>query len=443
MDGNLLKKILIAFIILFIILIITILIIKFNNKKNNHIEEQGDNVVENYGKNTSGGIDYNSYFDVKKCMQKYLNNININNSQYSSYDENGNHVHILEENEIKQNILDLLSNKYINENKITVENVYDYVKILQNQCIFAPVETSLIQDGDIKSFLTYGLIESNEDYSLIDKIFAVVNINIHEGNFSIEPINGEYNSIKEIKIEKFENTIISNDENKFFMSHPNADDFPVEYINVYKQLAIGAPEKLYDLLDEEYRNARFGSLNEFENYIKSNKSQIQTIRLDRYKVDVDGTNVKYILIDQNENYYVINQKQILQDYKMLLDIYTIDIPEFIEKYDSSENNIKVALNIEKLIDATKNGDYKYAYNKLDETFKNTNFKTQENFENFIKGKFNAAEDTIKYEKYEKKAGVHVYNIEVTDTSENKNIKAKVVMKLKENRDFVFSFSVEN
>ena len=120
---------------------------------------------------------------------------------------------------------------------------------------------------------------------------------------------------------------------------------------------------------------------------------------------------------------------------MMLDTYTIDLPEFIEKYEASNDNIKVALNIEKLKEAIKMGDYKYVYNRLDESFKLNNFKTLEEFEKFVKNEeFNAKDDKIEYKQYEKINGVHTYNITIKDKE------VRVIMKLEEERDFIFSFS---
>ena len=127
----------------------------------------------------------------------------------------------------------------------------------------------------------------------------------------------------------------------------------------------------------------------------------------------------------------------------MLDTYTIDINEFIEKYNSSENNVKVALNIEKMIEAIQDKDYKYVYNKLDETFKNNNFKTQQDFEYFIKERFDPNEDEVSYKQYKEVAGIHTLEVEVTDADLQITKKAKVLMQLNQNRDFVFSFSAEN
>ena len=74
---------------------------------------------------------------------------------------------------------------------------------------------------------------------------------------------------------------------------------------------------------------------------------------------------------------------------------------------------------------------------------NNNFKTQEEFEDFLKEKFDPKEDEISYEQYKEVAGIHTIEIEVTDAELQTTKKAKIVMKLKDDRDFVFSFSAEN
>ena len=404
--------------------------------------EDGENVLQEYGKIATGGIDYQSYFDIKTCMQKYVDNINIKNSKYFLYDKTNHKLIPTDENEIKENIYGLLSDRFIKENDITIENLYDNVETIEKAATYLPIEAGLIQDGDIKSFVVYGLVQSTEDYSVICKLFSIVNINIVEGKFSIEPLYGNYNSISDISIKNTDEAISENKINKFAMTQITAENYPAEYVNIYKCLALGDPERLYNLLDEQYRNARFGNIEEFKNYIQKNKEKIQGIRLDKYKVDSGENSVRYICLDQNQNYYVINQKEILQDYTIMLDTYTIDLPEFIDKYEKSNNKLKVALNIEKLVEATKMGDYKYVYNRINESFKTNKFNTVTDFEKFINERFNPKEDTIKYVRHDVVTGVNVFDIEVTDTSANKVIKAEIIMELKDNREFEFSFSVE-
>lgn len=446
MDKKLLKKLLIFSILLLIIIMIMLAVMNYINKQklaemNN--EDNGYNFIENYGTSKNGGIDYQSYFDIKMYMQKFLNNININNSQYKTYDIYGNSVQLLQENEIKQKILNLLSNKYINEKNITIDNLYEHVKVLEEKTMYVPLETILVYDGEIKSFLTHGLIEKRKDYTVVDELYAIVNINLKAGNFSIEPIYGNYNNINEINIEKLEDTILPNDDNEWNTLYATTEEIPTEYINIYQCLALGAPEKLYELLDEEYRNSKFGSLDEFKNYIQKRKTKIKNCRLEEYKRSVIDDKVVYICIDQYENYYIISENQTLLDFDIMLDTYTIDINEFIEKYNSSDNDVKVALNIEKMIDAIQDKDYKFVYNKLNETFKNNNFKTQEDFEYFLQERFDPNEDEVSYKQYKEVAGLHTLEIEVTDADMQTTKKAEILMQLKENRDFVFSFSAEN
>jgi len=447
MNNQKLKKVIILLIILLLLIIIAILSICINIKNDEQkiiseeISGQGENTLETYGKNSSGGIDSQSYFDVKEYMQKYLDIINMNNLQYGYYDENNNYIAALSEKDVKQKIYNVLSNKFIDEKNITVDNIGNHIKVLQEYSIFVPIEISLIQDSDIKSFLVYGLAEKIDDYSVIGKIFAVININVAESVYSVEPIYGDYNSINEIKIERMEDTIIANEDNEFFQTYKSVKEIPAEYINLYKGLALGAPEKLYDLLDEEYKNTKFGNIDEFKRHIQKNKSKIVTARIDKYKVDVYDDYVRYVCIDKNGNSYIITQKEILTDFTMMLDAYTINLPEFIEKYDSVENSQKVVLNIEKLIEATKSKDYNYVYSKLDDTFKFENFETQEDFERYINEKYDE-DDKITFEKYEKFDDVYIYDTKITDKSNNGEKKAKIVMQLKDERDFVFSFSIQ-
>lgn len=447
MNNQILKKIIILLIILLIIILIAVIITKlYLNKANQTYTENGTagtNIFENYGKTSNGGVDSDAYFDIKKYMQKYLDTRNVNSLLYGHYDENGEYISTTSENEIKQKIYNLLSNKYISENNVTVENLYNHIDILEEGTIFVPVEMTLIQDSEIKSFLVYGLIESEENYSVIDKIFAVINIDMGGYKFSIEPIDGEYNSISEIEVGELEDTIIANENNEFFQAYITAEDIPSEYISIYKGLALGAPEKLYELLDEEYRNEKFGSIEEFKNYIEENKAQIITAQLQKYQVQVEGSKVRYICMDKKGNYYIINQNEALNDYTMILDAYTIDLPEFTEKYNNAKENEKVLLNIQKILDAIKMKDYKYVYSKLDDSFKSNYFKTEQDFEVYVKENWNES-NTVAYGSYQKSGEVFVYDIEITEGSSEtaEKINKKIVMKLLEGTDFVMSFNVE-
>ena len=223
------------------------------------------------------------------------------------------------------------------------------------------------------------------------------------------------------------------------MSYITVEDIPAEYMNLYKRLALGSPERMYELLDEQYKVAKFGNLEEFKKYVEENKSKIKNIKLQKYQVTTYDDYLRYICMDKNKNYYVFKQNEILQDYSVMLDMYTVDIEEFTEKYNNSVENEKVKLNIQKIKNAIENADYKYVYSKLNDTFKSNNFKTQEIFENYVKNNFDE-DDKISYNSFEIINNLCVYDATITRGS--KTVGINIVMQLKEGTDFVFSFSFE-
>ena len=428
--------------LIILLVIIILLIICLKNKMTNEVQNNmGSSIAQEYAKTKNNSISQNSYFDINSCVTEYLQILNTKRSIYYQRNENGEFVIAVEENEIKKNIYNVLSKNYIEKNNITIENVYEYVKTLEEQAIFVPLEASVVQDEEIKSFLVHGLVEKL-NYNVIDEIFLVVNIDIANKLFSIEPIYGNYNNIAEIKIDQKEKEIKNNTINTFKMYSINYETTVKDCINLYKRLAFGKPEIMYNLLDEEYRNAKFGSVDEFKKFVEANRKKINSIRIERYKVTNTDDYTQYLCVDKDDNYYIFRKKGVL-DYTVILDSYTVDLPEFLEKYKTSADNLKVALNLERIRSALKDGDYSYVYNKLDNNFKLSNFKTVNDFEKYIKERFAPLEDIIKYDNYKIAAGLHVYDIEVTDKSENKIIKAQAVMQLKEGTDFVMSFSTNN
>jgi len=448
MDSKYFKKLIIFLIIILLMIAITIIIaisyLNVSNMQNinNNPEEGGEDFTKNYGKIENGLIDEQAYYDILACMKKYLNTINIKSTQYGSYDEQGNYIRTSEEREIKQKIYNLLGQKYISEKNITVENIQQHIKVVQEATTYVPLEVSMVQDADIKSFLVYGLIESTENYNVLDKIFAVINIDFYENNFTIEPIYGDYNSISEIKLESFEETITSNKDNKFNPVYLRASEIPEQYINLYKRLALGYPEKMYELLDEEYKNAKFGNIEVFKNYIEKNKEAIRLINLDKYEVVTTNNKVQYVCVDQNENYYIFKQNETFQDYSIILDTYTIDLPEFVEKYNSVTDKVKVGMNIEKVISAINDGDYNYVYSKLDNTFKNNKFSTISNLQTYIENNF-YEKNNIEYIEFSQEGDIYIYKAKITDqnkkTSQEKYL--NIVMQLGEGTDFKMSFSI--
>lgn len=446
-----LKKIIIILGIVLIFVIVTAILIVINIKNKRVIEDGVAPVTFEQEKTLKLVENKLEYFSVEDCIKKYylyyVRTFNAEDYYIKTFGSKNYNLEEIEKYEQKSaNVLyNMLDEEVVELQKITSENIKSKLNEIEISSVNIINMYVSRKNEDITVYFINGLLK-NENTNKFNKFQVIMKLDEINGTFNIIPqqyIDEKYNNIEignEIDINTPEE-IKENENNKFKYRAVNDKKY-VEYLMEQLKNEIEYfPELVYNKLNQEYRDKKFASLEEFTTYINNNE-KFKEIQLDAYKVNIENQHKQYICTDKNNNYYIFDEKSAMQC-ELMFDTYTIDLSEFIEKYDSSENNIKMALNIEKLIDATEDQDYKYVYNKLDDTFKTNNFPTLQDFENFIKGKFNDKEDEITYEEYENVAGVHVYKIVVKDKSENKIINAKVIMDLKDNRDFVFSFSVEN
>lgn len=229
-----------------IALTIALLLLQMKKKDN---KESGKNIehgefanaeifVDTYGKTDDNKVDRQAYSDSVNCITQYLKTINIKNDAYYTYDEKGNPILAIDEERIKENIYNLLSKSYISQNQVTIQNVYDKIDTLEVSTLFVPLEIAMVRDGTIKSFAVLGLIESIQDFHVIGKRIMVVNIDMKNDTFSIEPIKGEIADIKNIKVNETETTIAENANNKYVSITSNYEETVKDYTNLYKRLAI-------------------------------------------------------------------------------------------------------------------------------------------------------------------------------------------------------------
>ena len=117
---------------------------------------------------------------------------------------------------------------------------------------------------------------------------------------------------------------------------------------------------------------------------------------------------------------------------------------FIEQeYSKETNQNRAKINVGKFFEMINNQDYDRAYDLLDETFKQRNFATVNDFKNYvIKEMYKCS--YVNYKTYSNDISeIHSVNVSITDAlaenvSETKNF--TFVMKLLDNTDFVMSFS---
>lgn len=275
---------------------------------------------------------------------------------------------------------------------------------------------------------------------IITIIIAIILVNQNE-NTPQEYENSMMSGLEVMNSTKPVEEIERYDYNQYVTKVIGDQDIVNIYFNDYRYYAIYHPQEAYELLDKEYREKKFGNFETFQNYISQNMDKIFTSSIESFTVSNWNGGKQYIAIDKEGKYYIF-QENVVMDYSVILDTYTIDLPEFLEQYNSSTEAEKVLLNIQKVFEAINQQDYVYVYEKLDETFKTNNFPTLQEFENYIKENF-FVQNTATASNPESQGNIYMYEINISDaTGENTNTITKTfVMQLQEGTDFVMSFSV--
>lgn len=423
------KKIIIMLIInlLILVTILGLIVISINKNQNNELDNTKQDIgsIEYEIKPVTDNVEL---FTVVNYIQAFLEQININNELYYTGDER------LEQSFISEWTYSLLSEEYINKNSITEENVYEYVNKVEEKLIFVPLKMNVLELGNTTKYAIYGFCQTGSNEYRED-LYFILNVDNNNNTYSIEPVQNADN------IDKIEltNNNMSIEKNRYnlYKEKEISDEYLCEqYLFIYKRIMLSKPQEAYKYLNENYREKKFTSLQDFIDYVTKNKEKIAKMGLKAYSVKDN----RYMCQDQWNNYYIFNLKDAL-DYDVMLDIYTVDLEEFTQRYNSTNEENKVAMNVEKIESAINNKDYKFVYDKLDQTFRNNNFQTIDDLEKYISANFYESND-LKYESVSNEGSIYVYKLKIIDANNENNTKDfTIIMKLMEEADFVMSFSM--
>ncbi len=453
-----LEKTVIVLAIVFVILLI--ILICFKNKIDNiekdiqeDIEEENTVAENTIEKGFYEVKDYETYYTAKRIIEgyiKYIKQINGDELVQVGKEEE------LSEEELKVKIKDnsitaiktLLDNQYIedlgvDDNKIVqAQNKYmqkgDY-----SQNVNYNIDYNKIFVKDISEQISIILVSAklnNEELNMIIKIDKFNNtFSIFLDDYITKYGYNENMNEKDINI-KSDNIQVNSYNNHANVNMKVTDNYIVsQYFTEYRMEMLNDTEKAYQLIDEEYRQKKYGSYEEFEKYIQANIDKITYTSVDKYQIKQEGEKTKYICIDTNGKYYIFIANSVT-DYKVILDTYTIDLPEFLEQYNAGADRIKAGLNIQKVFDAINDEDYKYAYSKLDDAFKQNNFKTLEAFTKYAKENFYKNHE-VKYSNYELIGDIHKYEVSLLNENQEITLNKNFLVQLKEGTDFAISFNL--
>lgn len=262
-------------------------------------------------------------------------------------------------------------------------------------------------------------VEENENLTNINKIEHVNNNNI---------IIDE--QIKEYQNQIYQNTTSEEqleEENKYSdleMMQIYLADFQAQVFN-----NVG---NAYNLLNEEYREKRFGNIDRFKQYITEKQHQLSNIKIMQYKVEEGYDYTVYKGTDEHGNYYHIIKNENME-YSIILDNYTM------QDYSDASTVEKIEKSVEKFILMLNSADYWNAYNVLEQTFKAAYFPTEQDFINYIKNNWFARNIIASKEVTEE--GVCIITIKDSIALTANKIQKQFKVNLGEEMEFTIEFSI--
>lgn len=436
------KSIIILTIIALLLILIMILLLK-----NDYTQNETSTVTNNTEPKEQCGFisinDYEIYYRVKSILNKYIVYVRqINgdeNIEIGKLDMTVDEAKSMLQKQGLEALKKILDKQYLEEMLISDEqiklkqgeykkndgiynlNIEDMYEIDLNENITIILTDAKLNNTELQTLIK--LDKKNNTYSIF--LDDYIEKYSYSKDMSKQNINIDLNEIEKnsfnsnVEVNTTETNIIS------------------QYFVDYKGKMINDTKVAYDLLNEEYKQKKYGNYEEFEKYVQNNKQKIMNSSIDKYQIiESDGIK-KYICIDKEGKYYIFIEKDIIH-YEVILDTYTIDLPEFLEKYNNNKDEIKCGMNIQKLFNAINNEDYNYVYNKLDETFRKNNFGDVETFKKYVEKYLKNKE--IEYKKCEKNGEIYIYTITLTEDNQESATKT-IIMKLLENTEFKFSFNV--
>lgn len=394
--------------------------------------------------------EHSTFFSVANCVQKYLDGLSLNVDEISStpvagtkmrsattiYAENQD---ITDEESKKEVIYNFLSPSYIEQNHITKENVLDKVEN-EGEVELIPLKMYELLGNYKTQYALYGKIESTNDEK---EVYYIINVDKKNNAFTVIPVDkDQYNDVNDIPLGEKDEAIEQNKNNVYSYEIMQDNEIAQKYFTFYKKLMLKDSETAYNYLDEEYRNKRFGSIEEFKSYVDKNREEIENYLAKEYEANKleEGTEYEYICKDQYQHFYTYHITAAMQ-FTVKLDNYTMESEEVKQTYESAKEQRKVQINVDKWILMLNNKDYKAAYEVLDETFREQYFGTVEEFEEYMRVKFPEYYG-LTFSDLSEETGVYIQKILLIDIRAKKDmvIPETIIMKLTDD-GFKMSFRI--
>ena len=386
----------------------------------------------------------NRYYLVKDISERYLeciynyNNYDGHDLNYSMMTEEALQRAIESQKQADNNLLEgIVAEECKADFSATDYNYYGGYSLNINNMYVADISVSM------KIYLVYGSIVNTQE-----EVKLMVVLDNNNSTYDIYPQKYvQQNQLENLRsgdtINFSKDSVDKNDFNTFKYKNTDSQTVAMDYFNNYKNLLSNNAEALYNVLDKEYREKRFGSLQDFQEYLNSNREELEGANVSSYLVNNYDNYTEYVCKDQYENLYIFRATAVMK-YSLLLDTYTITTDEFKQQYQNSSNENKVKLNVDKWFDMINNRDYKNAFNYLDETFRTNNLKNDPNtFEAYMRDQYPLHYQVL-YGEITERNGTYVQSVKLKDITgeDSTEYMLDIIMQLQDDMNFVMSFTMQ-
>ena len=450
---NKIKKSIIIFVMVIIVIILTLIVLLKKENKDNVIAnadylEEGEEKAPEEDKNGYINVsDASMFYSVVDAVNKYIRimQYDVNNQisgedMYHYFSINDEYLADLTSEEKRaEAVLCILDENYKKSNNISVNNFKDKLYEVKTNTILIPISMKAKYNDSISIYILKAYLGEND----VEEKYFICRVDSKNQTFSIEFVNNRVESIDDIKINENNNSIQPNSLNSFENKNMSYEQIAQKYFEHFKTMLVDYPDIYYDkYLTNEYKEKKFGNIDEYKKYIEKNKEELEHIQMYKYLVNTTDDYTEYVCQDQYERNYIFRATNVME-YTVQLDTYTIPTDKFKETYDKADNEKKVQMNIDKFIQMINRHDYRTSYNYIADGFKNNYLDTQDKFENYIKNTFFEF-NNFEFETIEQKgSNLYTCTLTVTDSTGKSTDSKKIIiiMQLNDNYDFKMSFSV--
>lgn len=439
------KMILILLIIVVVVIIVIVaIIINNNNKEDKKYTLQKDVGLDAYEKEIDTKLkavtNRTDFYVVKDCIGKYYSYYSIVFNAKDYYGTDDETVIGKAEEENSKVLYNMLDKEYTHYENITTSNIKSKLKKIENVSVEITEMYIVPKTKYVNVYVVKGNLKENT--TNIDQFQVITKVDFANRTFSILPeeyVEEKYGVLTEGRdIDmNVSDSIEQNNNNTYQYPTVTDETYVKDLFSNFRNKLLYDATAAYNYLDEEYRDKKFGTIEQFNKYNEENKEKQKTMQLTKYQKTISDEYTEYVCIDQNNRYYIFRETAVM-DYSVILDTYTIDLPQFIEKYNASSDDQKAGMNIQKVIDAINDSDYHYVYSKLDETFKKSNFSSEDAFKKYAEQNF--GNKRLEYESSKQEGDLYISDITIKE-NETSIAQKKIIMKLLDGTDFVMSFNI--